>query len=52
MNKRAEDNSLASRSIILFENLIVAQLVEKIPAFYEIRWFTAVFTRSHRWSLS
>jgi hypothetical protein len=41
-------NSLWSR---VFEKLIVAQLVKKLPAFCGTRKFITVFTRARLWSL-
>jgi hypothetical protein len=35
------------RSIVVFDKLIVAQLIKKIPAFYGTRRFITVFTSAH-----
>jgi len=40
------------RSIVVFDKLIVAQLIKKIPAFYGTRRFITVFTSAHHWPLS
>jgi len=39
-------------SRILFEKLIVTQLVKKFPTFYETRKFIILFTRARHWSVS
>jgi hypothetical protein len=44
--------SLTSRSTVLLEKLIVAQLVKKYTALYGNRRFNAVFTRARHRSLS
>jgi len=40
-------NKLTKCSRILLEKLIVAQLVKKLPAFYETQRFNTVFTTAH-----
>jgi hypothetical protein len=42
---------LIPRNRVLFEKLIVPQLVKKFPALYETQKFIAVFNRSHHLSL-
>jgi hypothetical protein len=43
---------ITPRSKALLQELIVAQLVKKFLAFYGIRKFVTVSTRSHHWCLS
>jgi hypothetical protein len=37
---------------VVFDKLIVSQLVKKFPAFYETKRHITVFTRAHRLTLS
>jgi hypothetical protein len=39
-------------SRVLFENLILAEIIMKILAFHENRRFISVFTTAHHWVLS
>jgi hypothetical protein len=36
----------------MVKNWVVAQMVNKLKAFYETQMFIAMFTRSHHWILS
>jgi hypothetical protein len=46
-----ESSSTDTVKKIPSEKLIVASLVKKFPAFYEIRRFITVFTTARHWSL-
>jgi len=43
---------LSQRNIVLFEKLIVLQLLKKFPALYRTRTFITVFITVRHWSLS
>jgi hypothetical protein len=44
--------TLTPRRRAVIENLIVARLVKKFPAFYGTRNFVSIFARAWRWSLA
>jgi hypothetical protein len=43
---------VTSWNTVISEKLIVAELVNKLPAFYGTQNFFTVFIRTHLWSLS
>jgi len=45
-------HALIKWSTILFEKLIIAQLVKKFTTFYWTWRFNTVFTRTHHWALA